>query len=301
MDKKFRYNILLFVAIATITFGLSFIFNLIGRTFEFSTFWRFFMMVVASLLSALLITYIVFITTPILKEYLNTMRSLLRLDTFSHPILLKLQQNAPSSFHHSIMVANLGHRAAKAIGADALLVRIGGYYHDIGKTKDPMAFIENQTATEQEENIKKPIQLAKKIKSHVDEGISLAREYHLPQEVIDMIIQSHGTSQVSFIYKHLQQKGEKISKQDLAYKGPKPQTKEAGILMLADNVESRIRSIKELTEPQIIQIVDHIIQEKNTDRQLELSGITRGEMQKIKNAFIEGVKIIHHQRISYPK
>jgi hypothetical protein len=281
--------------------GVSFLFNLIGRTYEFSPSARLLTLILAALVSSLIITYLAISTAPVLKEYLNTLRSLLRLDTLSHPLLLKLQQNAPSSFHHSLMVSNLAHRAAKAIGADALLVRIGGYYHDIGKSVNPSFFIENQPQQEKLRKIGDYKSKAKKIRSHVREGIKLARDYHLPQEIINLIAQSHGTNEISFLYVQARRQKLKIPKSELRYQGPKPQTKEAAILMLADGVESKIRAYKELTPKMVEKIVEEIIETRLDSRQFELSGLTRTDLLKIRKALIEGVNIIHHQRIHYPR
>ncbi|TSC92637.1 MAG: 7TM receptor with intracellular metal dependent phosphohydrolase [Candidatus Berkelbacteria bacterium Licking1014_7] len=300
MHKKYRYLFILLVAVWLAIFCLSFLFNLIGRTFEFSSFWRLLMMALSGLISAIIITFIVIYTTPVLKEYLHTLRSLLRLDTLSHPLLLKLQQKAPASFHHSLMVANLAHRAGKAIGADPLLTRIGGYYHDIGKAINPEYYFENNSLQKELTKISDFKLKALKLSSHVKNGVLLAKQYHLPQGIIDLIIQSHGTSEISFLHKKAQELKIKINKKDLRYQGIKPQTKEAAILMLADGVESKIRSQKILTKQMIDEIINEIISSKLNDRQIELSGITQSELYKIKKALTEGVEIIHHQRLKYP-
>lgn len=296
MHKNLKYSLMLLLVICLITFGFSFLFNLIGRTYAFSAPWRLIFMFLASACSSVIITYVVISTAPVLKDYLHTLRSLLRLDTLSHPLLLKLQQAAPSSFHHSLMVSNLAHRAAKAIGADALLCRIGGYYHDIGKTINPENYTENRTAIKKITAIRT---MAKKISQHVQQGVDLAQKYQLPQEVVNLIPQSHGTSAISFLYQEAKEQRQPIKKSELRYPGPKPLSKEAGILMLADTVEAKIRSHKQLTLKMIEEIVDETIKIKLTDRQLELSGLTRFDLKKIRQALIEGIKIIHHQRISY--
>lgn len=300
MNRNLRYSLLLFAAITAVTFGSSFIFNLIGRTLAFSPIGRLGMLFLAAVISSAIITLIIISTAPVLKNYLTTFRQLLRLDTLSHPLLLKMQKEAPATFQHNLNVAALAHRAAKSIGGDSFLTRIGAYYHDIGKLSNPEFFIENRRNSEKTTETIDPLVLVKQIHNHVKDGIKLAREYKLPEDVIAFIPQHHGTLLVSYLYDKAKQAGKTVRKQDFRYLGPKPLSKEAGILMLADAIESRLRTVPELNDKDIIQIVDSTIKSRLEERQLELSGLTNLDLAKIRKALIEAAQSVYHQRIKYP-
>lgn len=299
MNKTLRYSLLLLTAITIINFGSSFAFNVVGRTFEFSPLLRLTMMFCASLVSAFVITFIIISTAPVLKNFLTTYRQLLRLDTLSHPLLLKLQKEAPATFQHSLQVASLANKAAKAINADAFLARIGAYYHDIGKLNDPDFYIENRRDG-QEHDVTDPREIAHLIHNHVENGIRLAREYKLPDDVIAFIPQHHGTLLVSYLYEKAKALNAHIKKQDFRYKGPKPLSKETAIVMLADTIESRLRTVQELTLHEITHIVDSTLATRLEEKQLDLSGLTKNDCSKIRVAFIESAQTVYHQRIKYP-
>lgn len=299
MNKTLRYSLLLLSAITLINFGSSFAFNIVGRTFEFSPFLRLAMMFCASLVSAFVITFIIISTAPVLKNFLTTYRQLLRLDTLSHPLLLKLQKEAPATFQHSLQVASLANKAAKAIGVDAFLTRIGAYYHDIGKLKDPDFYIENRREG-QDHDVTDPREVAYLIHSHVENGIRLAREYKLPDEVVAFIPQHHGTLLVSYLFEKAKSLNVSVKKQDFRYKGPKPLSKETAIVMLADAIESRLRTVKELTAREITHIVESTITSRLDEKQLDLSGLTKSDCTKLRLAFIESAQTVYHQRIKYP-
>jgi len=300
MNKTLRYSLLLLSAITIINFGSSFAFNVVGRTFEFSPLLRLVMMFCASLVSAVVITFIIISTAPVLKNFLTTYRQLLRLDTLSHPLLLKLQKEAPATFQHSLQVASLANKAAKSIGVDAFLTRIGAYYHDIGKLKNPNFYIENRREG-QEHDITDPHEVAHLIHDHVEDGIRLAHEYKLPDEVIAFIPQHHGTLLVSYLYEKAKSLNVTVKKQDFRYKGPKPLSKETAIVMLADAIESRLRTVKELTAHEITHIVESTIASRLEEKQLDLSGLTKTDCVKIRSAFIEAAQTVYHQRIKYPE
>lgn len=300
MNNIFRYTIFLLLIIIGINISSNFIFNLASNAYDFSPALKFSMLGFSGVLSAIITTLIIITTAPVLKNYLITFRQLLRLDTLSHPLLLKLQELAPSTFQHSLHVANLAHRAAKAIKADAFLTRIGGYYHDVGKIKNPDFYVENNKNQNQVSTLS-PVQIADKIHEHIKEGVRLAKEYNLPDEVVAFIPEHHGTLLAGNLYEKAKEEGIKVSKSEFRYPGPKPLSKETALVMISDAVESKIRSVSNLGEEEVINVVDSIIKERIEDNQFSMIGITKYEMQKIKKALIEGALIIHHQRIKYSK
>ncbi|MGI6224630.1 MAG: HD family phosphohydrolase [Peptococcales bacterium] len=234
---------------------------------------------------------------------ITTSVRLLELSNPNHPLLKKLLLEAPGTYHHSILVGNLGEAAAEAIGAESLLVRVGAYYHDIGKTKRPYFFVENQIAGENpHDKIAAPLSTLI-ITSHVKEGVELAKNYGLPQVIIDMIGQHHGVSLVKFFYhKALEaSKEETINEEDFRYDGPKPQSKEAALIMLADNVEAAARSMKQITPGKIEGLVRNILKDRLNDGQLDECDLTFRDLDKITNAFVRVLNGIFHHRIEYPE
>jgi len=256
---------------------------------------------IASFISAIIISLLVVTTAPVLKDFLSTWRTLLRLDSLSHPLLIRLSTEAPGTYNHSLAVANLAHRVAKSIGADALLARVGSYYHDIGKLVNPILFIENQTDTENVHEDLNPIDSAKIIISHVEAGVELASDNHIPSEIINIIAEHHGNSLLTYFYEKARELGIKPKKNDFRYHGPKPMSIESVIVMLSDAIEAKIRLSKIINNDVIIQTVNEIIQSKLDEDQLELSGINATKLSKIRTSLIDALKIVFHQRIVYPK
>jgi putative nucleotidyltransferase with HDIG domain len=300
MNKTLRYGLFLLLGIISITFVTSFLFTLVEISFHFGSLARLITILISSIISGTIITFLVVSTAPVLKNYLTTFRQLVRLDTLSHPLLLKLQQAAPSTFQHSMQVASLAHRAAKNIGADAFLTRIGAYYHDIGKIKDADFFIENRredSPTRQEET---PKVMLKKIQSHVVEGLVLAKEYKLPEEVTAFIPEHHGTLLAAIPYQNAKEKDKTVKEKDFRYPGPKPQSKETALIMLADAIESKMRTLENLTVVNITEVVDFIINSRVKDKQLQYSGLTSTDLAKVRKAFIDEAQVLYHQRIKYP-
>ncbi len=227
------------------------------------------------------------------------LRQMYRFESLSHPLLLRLSYEAPGTYHHSINVSILSQKAAKAIGADALLVRLGAYYHDIGKLEIPTQYIENQSGaeiphTEDAESIRKD---ANKIISHVKQGIEIAEENHLPAEVINLISEHHGTTRVLYFYELAKEKGLNIKKTDFKYSGPTPQSKEAVILMLADSCEAAARAVSNLSKEGIAELVSNAIEDKISEHQIENSGISQNDLTKVKDSLIETLSSIYHQRM----
>ncbi|MDK2822681.1 MAG: cyclic-di-AMP phosphodiesterase PgpH [Clostridia bacterium] len=234
---------------------------------------------------------------------ITTSVRLLELSNPNHPLLKRLLLEAPGTYHHSILVGNLGEAAADVIGAESLLVRAGAYYHDIGKVKRPYFFVENQISGENpHEKIAAPLSTLI-ITSHVKDGVELAKSYGLPQVIVDMVAQHHGTSLVKYFYhKALEnEKEDTIKEEDFRYDAPKPQSKEAAIIMLADSVEAAVRSVKQPTPGKIEGMVRNIIKERLNDGQLDECDLTFKDLDKIANAFVRVLNGIFHSRIEYPE
>jgi putative nucleotidyltransferase with HDIG domain len=234
-----------------------------------------------------------------------TQSKLLELSNLNHPLLREMIVKAPGTYHHSMMVGSLAESAAKAVGADGLLVRVGAYFHDIGKTLKPHYFIENQRDMDNPHDRLAASMSALVITNHVKEGIELGRRYGLPEPIIAMIPQHHGTSLVQFFYNKALQtadpdKGE-VDEADYRYPGPKPQTKEAAIMMLADGVEAATRSLKSHTAGTISARVQSMVNRVVGDGQLDECPLTLSDLRVVSETFVSVLLGIHHHRIEYPK
>lgn len=227
----------------------------------------------------------------------------LELSDFNHPLLRELSSKAPGTFHHSVMVGNLSEQAAKEISANHILARVGCYYHDIGKIVNPGYFVENQMEGNKHEDLN-PSLSAKMIIAHVRNGIKLAEKYRLPREIIDFIPMHHGTNLISYFYaKARTEEGELDTSHDFIYRypGPKPQTKETGIAMLADAVEASTRAIDDPTPAKLETQIDEIIRARFMEGELDECDLTLRDLTKIKNSFLKTLVGIHHHRIRYPE
>lgn len=227
----------------------------------------------------------------------------LELSDFNHPLLRELSAKAPGTFHHSIVVGNLSEAAAEEIGANHILTRVGCYYHDIGKMVTPGYFVENQMDGNKHEELN-PSLSAKMIISHVRNGIKLAEKYHLPKEIIDFIPMHHGTNLVSYFYEKARlEEGDMDTTHDFIYRypGPKPQTKETGIVMLADAVEAATRAIEDPTPAKLETQIDQIIKSRFIEGELDECDLTLRDLINIKQSFLKSVVGIHHHRIKYPE
>ncbi|NLJ99724.1 MAG: HDIG domain-containing protein [Clostridia bacterium] len=234
---------------------------------------------------------------------ITTNVKLLELSNPNQPLLKRLLLEAPGTYHHSVMVANLAEGAADAIGADPLLARVGAYYHDIGKLKRPYFFIENQLASKNPHDKLSPNLSTLIIIAHVKDGIELAKEHNLPQPVMEMIDQHHGTGLVAYFYhKALESEyGETTNEIDYRYPGPKPKTKEAAIVMLADSVEATVRSLQFTGHGRLEACVRKMIKDRLEDGQLEESELTFKELEDITQVFVRVLNGIFHSRIEYPE
>lgn len=242
---------------------------------------------------------------PFLESSFNlvTNMKLLELSNPNNLLLKRLLMEAPGTYHHSIMVANLAEVAAEEVGANPMLVRVGAYYHDIGKIKRPFFFGENQLGGVNPHDKISPALSTTIIISHVKDGVELAKEYDVPTIVTDMIAQHHGTTLVKYFYYTLKNNSENpdlIKEDDFRYPGPKPQTKEAAIIMMADSVEAAVRSIQEPTLDKIEEMVNNIIKDKLNSNQLNECDLTFKDLEVIKACFLKVLKGIYHHRIEYP-
>lgn len=234
---------------------------------------------------------------------LVTNMKLLELSNTNNPLLKRLLMEAPGTYHHSVMVANLAEVAAEEVGANPMLVRVGAYYHDVGKIKRPFFFGENQLGGTNPHDKISPTLSTTIIISHVKDGLELAKEYDIPKVVSDMIVQHHGTTLVKYFYYTLKNSSEnpdEIREEDFRYPGPKPQSKEAAIIMMADSVEAAVRSIQEPTLEKIEDMVNNIVKDKMNSNQLNECDLTFRELEVIKACFLRVLKGIYHHRIEYP-
>jgi putative nucleotidyltransferase with HDIG domain len=230
---------------------------------------------------------------------------LLELSNPGHPLIRRLQIEAPGTYHHSIIVANLAEAAAQQIGADSLWVRVGSYFHDIGKIKRPYFFVENQFGQENPHEKLTPTLSTLVITSHVKDGVEIAREHGLPDKLIEIINQHHGTDLVRYFYnkatENRQDEREVLVEADYRYEGPKPQTKEAALVMLADSVEAAVKSLSKSNPVKMEALVQKIIRERLDDGQFDECNLTLKDLTLIKNSFLKVLGGLYHSRIEYPE
>ncbi len=233
---------------------------------------------------------------------------LLELANLDQPLLRGLMVQAPGSHHHSVIVSNLVEATAQAVNANPLLAKVAAYYHDIGKIKKPLYFIENQTARENRHEKLAPSMSSLILISHVKDGVELAKKHKLGRELIDIIRQHHGTSLISFFYEKAREQEERkggralrVKEEDFRYPGPKPQTKEAGLVMLADVVEAASRTLVDPTAARIQGMVQKIINKVFSDGQLDECELTLKDLHEIAKSFNKTLSGIHHHRLEYPE
>ena len=260
---------------------------------------------VGGLLSGVLVTGV----APLVEAVFSytTDIKLLELANRDQPLLRDLELRAPGTYHHSMMVGHLAERAAESIGANALLARVAAYYHDIGKMKRPHFFIENMTIQGQEKSHEKisPAMSARIIRAHVKDGLEYGGEYNLAAPIMSGIAQHHGTSLVRYFYEKAREQvdsGKKstVEEHDYRYAGPKPQTREAGILMLADSIEAASRTLADTAPARIQQLVQRITNNYFRDGQLDECRLTLRDLHRIAASFIDTLSAIRHERIDYP-
>jgi hypothetical protein len=230
-----------------------------------------------------------------------TVFQMLELANPSNRLLRRLLLEVPGTYHHSVMVGNLAERAAETIGADPLLARVAAYYHDIGKMKNPLAFIENQAGGPNIHDDLSPETSARIIAAHVRDGVDLAHEYRLPPQIAAFIPQHHGTAVMGYFHGKALEVSADASADQFRYPGPRPQSREAAIVMLADGVEASVRSLPSKDDAEIRAMVDRIVSGRVADGQLDDSNLTLRDIDRVRTSFVEQLLGMYHQRITYPE
>jgi hypothetical protein len=236
--------------------------------------------------------------------------TLIELAHFNHPLLRLLAEKAPGTYHHSMTMASLAEAAAAAVGANEVLARAAAYFHDIGKVVKPTYFIENQRGSRSRHDKLSPRMSSLIIAAHVKEGMAQAREHNLPEEVVDFIPMHHGTTRIDYFYNKAlrlaqsstdETKIDEINEQDYRYPGPKPQTKETGIMMLADAIEAAVRTVEDPTPQRLEGLIDELIKKRFEEGELDECPLTLKDLTKIKAAFLGVLVGVYHTRVKYPE
>ena len=235
--------------------------------------------------------------------HITTDLTLLELSDPSRPLLRRLSLEAPGTYAHSVAMANLVEAACNRIGANGLLGRVGCYYHDIGKVKNPLYFVENQIPGNNPHDRLKPVQSAQIIKAHVIDGLALAAEAQLPDSVAAFIPEHHGTSEITYFLDKAKKidGGQARNPEDFTYPGPKPRSMETAIAMIADSVEAALRVLEDLTPQKIEEAIDHIVKTKVNAGQLDEAPLTLQQIEQVKAAFLLVLSGMYHNRIDYPE
>ncbi|MDP9237627.1 MAG: HDIG domain-containing protein [Chloroflexota bacterium] len=242
----------------------------------------------------------VFVTAGVLFG-VTTRLQLMELSQLNAPLLRRLQDEAPGTFHHSIIVGNLAERAADLIGADALLTRVGCYYHDIGKVLQPGMYIENIQGPETPHDAMSPEESADVIQQHVRGGIELARRARLPARVQAFIPEHHGTRLVAYFYRKAAEADPSIDAATFQYPGPRPQSRETAVVMLADSTEAVVRATSDRSPERIRQLVDEVIAERVAEGQLDESDLTLRDLRTVAESFKATMRAVYHPRVQYPE
>ncbi|MCB0825076.1 MAG: HDIG domain-containing protein [Armatimonadetes bacterium] len=256
-----------------------------------------------SAVAAIIATSIFWLGVAVLEKLFGIVSdwSLLELSSPDHPLIRELVLRAPGTYAHSVGVANLAEEAARAVGANPLLVRTMAYFHDIGKTERPNFFIENQSGDNVHDELS-PNLSAQVISAHVTDGVKMAKKHRLPQVIVDGIEQHHGTSLITYFYHRamaqMDETAPEILQEKFRYPGPKPQSRETAILHLADMVEAASRTLKKGDD--VEEFVSELIEKSRADGQLDESDLTFKDLQIIGNAFVKSLKALRHDRIEYP-
>ncbi|MDD4202987.1 MAG: HDIG domain-containing protein [Candidatus Omnitrophica bacterium] len=283
-------------AVAIVAIGL--LNNLESRIFLYDCSW--------GMISGIVSIFLVMGALPIV-EYLfkcTTNITLLELSDLNHPLLKELTLKAPGTYQHSIMVGNLAEAACDAIGANSLLSRVGAYYHDIGKIEKAEYFSENEMGVKSKHEKLTASMSALIISNHVKDGVELATKYKFNPKIINFIKEHHGTSLIYFFYRKALEKAHDqaaLNEQDFRYDGPKPQTKESAIVLLADSVEASSRALSDPTPARIKGLVQKIINNKFIDHQLDECELTLKDLDKIASSFVRVLTAVFHTRLEYPQ
>jgi hypothetical protein len=264
----------------------------------------------AELISVALANGLISMTVTLMGVYLvgalfgvTTSLQLMEISRPTHPLLRQLLLKAPGTYHHTLIVANMAERAAEGIGADTLLTRVGAYYHDVGKTIRPYFFIENRSDTNDPHARLDPYTSAQVIVSHVKDGIELAKKHRLPGRVIDFIPEHHGTSLVAYFYHQaVKQAGDadQVDRAQFRYPGPKPQSRETAITMLADGAEATVRSKRPANVEELEKVVAESVQARMLSGELDDCPLTLEDLRSIQRAFVDVLRGLEHPRVTYP-
>ncbi len=241
---------------------------------------------------------------PILESIFCVITDMTLMDYWdpNHPLLRRLSLEAPGTYQHSLVIGNLAESAAQVIGANGLFCRVASLYHDIGKLINPHYFTENQLGGFNIHPLLTPLESAQVIIAHVTEGEALARKYRMPQNIIDIIMQHHGTTLVYYFYcKQVEKEGKSVDAKLFRYAGPKPQTKESAIIMIADTIEAASRSLDEVTEETLTQMVERLVSDRINDHQFDDCPLSFEELTLVKKAIIKTLTVTSHIRIKYPR
>jgi putative nucleotidyltransferase with HDIG domain len=226
---------------------------------------------------------------------------LLELGNPAHPLLRELMVKAPGTYTHSLMTGNLAEAGADSIGANALLARVGSYYHDVGKLRRPAFFIENQAGQDNPHDTTSPTLSALIITSHVREGLELAAQYRLPKEITDIIKQHHGTSLVTYFYNKASEGDGPVYEADFRYGGERPTSREAALVMLADSAEAAVRTVKKPTPPRVEAAVRKVVDAKVADGQLDEADLTLADIERVIQVYSKMLSASYHNRVEYPE
>lgn len=266
-----------------------------------------FSQIVGSLANGLLSAALALVGLYVISNVLNIPTSLKIIELLqpNHPLLQRLLREAPGTYQHSLQVANLAEQAAQRVGANASLLRVAAMYHDVGKMLNPHFFVENQAdGVNPHDMLGDPSQSARIIIGHVTEGGRLARRYHLPNRIRDFVMEHHGTTQVMYFYrealKEAEQTGAVVDLKDFTYPGPRPQSRETAILMLADGCESSVRARRPQSKDDIRETVDYIFETRLQSGQLDESGLTLNDLRMLRDTFLTALQGVFHPRIAYP-
>lgn len=301
---RYRYDFLLssISSMVTLAFGL-FLLHLLRNNLTWAAYWPPLVQGTLSIIASLSISSLFLIHLFERLFQITTNLTMIELSDFNHPALKKISESAPGSFHHSIMVGNLAEKAAARIDANPLLTRVMALYHDLGKTVNPQYFTENQTHGENPHDQMTPWESVKVIQDHVTEGLAMASEYGIPSLIAAGIPEHHGDNVIHYFWKKaVQENPEKnISPDDFRYAGPKAQSKETAILMMADSIEATSRAMEAPDAEKLTQLVRDVIQTRLAEGQLGESGLTLRDLAEIERGFLQSLEGMYHARIQYPE
>jgi cyclic-di-AMP phosphodiesterase PgpH len=247
-------------------------------------------------------TLVALLLIPFIRDGLGLASDIRLLEAASpaHPLMKQLITRAPGTYTHSVATANLAEAAADHIGADALLARVGSYYHDVGKIRRPVYFFENQQSGFNPHDEARPQLSAMIITAHVNDGVELAKRYNLPPKIISIISQHHGTSLVRYFYNKAAAMDAGVFEADYRYQGEKPNSKEAALVMLADSCEAAVRALQRPTEARVTAVVRSVVEEKLSDGQLDEAMLSVGDMEGIVETYSAMLTSMYHARCEYP-